>query len=87
MKDQSIQLLKEWNAIAKDMVNASYALDSSRCEMVGEKFNGEYYSRIHRRNNGDLILEERNSGSLYPKVWLIEQDFSDLEAAFQNRIK
>lgn len=80
MTTQSINLLSEWNATAKEMLNADYALRSDRCNQVAEKFDGLTYSRIHRANNGDLMLEERTKGAMYPSCWLIEQDFSDLEA-------
>ncbi len=82
MTTQSINLLSEWNAIAGDMLNASYALRSDRCTQVAEVFDGVTYSRIHRANNGDLMLEERAKGAMYPSCWLITQDFSELEAAF-----
>lgn len=81
MTTQSQSLLSEWNASTKEMLNADYALRSDRCKQVAEKFNGVTYSRIHRVNNGGLMLEERAKGSMYPSCWLIEQDFSDLEAA------
>jgi hypothetical protein len=84
MTTQSINLLKEWNATAKEMLNASYALRSERCKQVAELFDGQTYSRIHRANNGDLMLEERAKGSMYPSCWLIEQDFSEMEAALKN---
>ena len=61
---------------------ASYALKSERCKQVDEKFDGKTYSRIHRATNGDLILEERKKGSMYPSCWLIVQDFSEMETAF-----
>jgi len=82
MNAQSIALLSEWNATAKEMLNASYALKSERCKQVDEKFDGKTYSRIHRATNGDLILEERKKGSMYPSCWLIVQDFSEMETAF-----
>lgn len=87
MTHQSIILLSEWNATAKNMLNPSYVLDSSRSTQVAEKFDGNTYSRIHRANNDSLILEERAVGSMYPSCWLIEQDFSDLEAALFDRKK
>mgnify|MGYP006262689791 CR=1 FL=1 len=76
MTTQSIALLSEWNATAKDMLNASYALRSDNCKQVAELFDGITYSRIHRANNGSLMLEERGKGSMYPSCWLIEQDLS-----------
>lgn len=87
MNTQSEILLKEWDATAKEMLNASYALKSDRCTQVDEKFDGLTYSRIHRATNGDLMLEERKAGSMYPSCWLIVQDFSELEAAFNERNK
>lgn len=87
MTPQSIKLLFEWSAVAKDRLNSSYALDSSRATQVAEVFDGTTYSRIHRCTNGDLILEERKSGNMYPSCWLIEQDFSDLEKEFAARNK
>lgn len=85
MTTQSIALLAEWNATAKDMLNASYALRSENCTQVAESFDGNTYSRIHRATNGSLILEERAKGSMYPSCWVVEQDFGELEAAFQAR--
>lgn len=85
MTNQSISLLNEWNATAKEMLNAGYALKSDRCKQVAEKFDGETYSRIHRASNGDLMLEERANGSMYPSCWLIVQDFSELEKAFESK--
>ena len=83
MTAQSISLLSEWNATAKDMLVASYALRSENCKQVAELFDGSTYSRIHRANNGSLMLEERAKGSMYPSCWLIEQDFSEMEAALK----
>lgn len=85
MTTQSLTLLADWNATAKDMLVAEYALKSDRCKQVAELFDGTTYSRIHRANNGSLMLEERAKGSMYPSCWLIEQDFSELEAAFAAR--
>lgn len=85
MTQQSINLLDEWNATVKGMLNASYALKSDRCKQVAEVFDGTTYSRIHRANNGDLMLEERTKGGMYPACWLLEQDFTELEAAFAAR--
>lgn len=87
MTAQSKDLLLQWNASAKEMLNASYALKSERCKMVDEKFDGQTYSRIHRATNGDLMLEERAKGAMYPSCWLIVQDFSEMEAALINKIK
>jgi hypothetical protein len=83
MTTQSANLLAEWNAKPLEMLNASYALNSSRCMQVVERFDGSTYSRIHRANNGSLMLEERAKGEMYPSCWLIEQDFSDLEKEFE----
>ncbi len=85
MTAQSISLLNEWNAKAKEMLNAEYVLSSHRCRQVDEKFDGITYSRIHRSTNGSLMLEERAKGSMYPSCWLIEQDFSELEALLKTR--
>lgn len=87
MNTQSKNLLTEWTATAKHMLNASYALNSCRCTQVAEKFDGIFYSRIHRATDGSLMLEERSKGSMYPSCWLIEQDFSELEAALKQSIK
>lgn len=85
MTTQSAALLAEWNAKPLEMLNASYALQSNRCTQIAEMFDGSTYSRIHRATNGSLILEERAKGSMYPSCWLIEQDFSELEAAFNQK--
>ena len=84
---QTDKLLIEWNASKKHMLNSSYALDSSKCTLIEEKFDGNMFSRIHRRVDGTLILEERVKGSFSPRVWLIEQDFSELEALFIEKQK
>ena len=85
MTQQSINLLKEWDATAGDMLNAQYALSSERCFLVGEKFDGVIYSRIHRSSNGSLMLEERAKGSMYPSCWLLTQDFSELESLLNKK--
>lgn len=85
MTTQSTLLLNEWNATAKEMLNAEFALQSQRCRQVAERFDGVCYSRIHRAHNGDLMLEERFKGDMYPSCWLIEQDFSELEALLNTR--
>ncbi len=83
MTTQSESLLIEWKATAKEMLNASYVLRSDRCTQVAERFDGITYSRIHRMTGGDLVLEERAKGSMYPSCWLIVQDFSEMEEALK----
>lgn len=83
--NQSTELLNEWNAkITGGLLNSAYVLDSTRSTLVAEKFDGQTYSRIHRRGE-HLILEERAKGSMYPRCWEISQDFSGLEAEFKNK--
>lgn len=85
MTTQSLSLLKEWSATAGSMLNSEYALKSDRCKMLTERFDGSTYSRIHRAVNGDLMLEEREKGGMYPSCWLLTQDFSELEALLQTK--
>lgn len=85
MCEQSIDLLQEWSAKVECAVTPEYALDSTKATQVDEKFNGMHWSRIHRRTNGDLILEERQKGSFSPSAWLIKQDFTELENSLHGR--
>jgi len=85
MKAQSEELLIEWNARVGSMLNASYVLKSEKSTLIEEKKDGETYSRVHRMTNGTLILEERAYGSMYPRVWEMIQDFSEMEALFQQK--
>lgn len=83
MTTQTQELIKEWNGTIGNMLT-EYVLKNCAVQ-VAEKFDGKTYSRIHRRGKM-LIVEEREKGSMYPRLWEMTQDFSDLEIEFQNRI-
>lgn len=84
---QSQELLKSWRSEIVEMLNADYVLKSDRCTMIQEEFNGETYSRIHRRSNNQLILEERSKDSFSPRAYLITQDDNAIEQEYQNWLK
>lgn len=84
MTNQSENLLKDWNAKVENRLNPSHVLKNAI--QLQEIFNGTIYSRIHRMPNGNLILEEREKGSMYPKVYSLFQDFSDLELLLNQKL-
>jgi hypothetical protein len=83
MKDQTILLAKEWNATIGAMLNAEAVLKNNTVQ-IQELFDGNTYSRVHRKSNGTLYIEEREKGTMYPRVWELFQDFSELEKEFQK---
>jgi hypothetical protein len=85
MTTQTEKLVKDWNGSVGDMLNSIYVLQGAT--QIAEVFDGAFYSRIHRRPGGMLIVEERKKGSMYPKAWELIQDFSEMEEALAKKME
>lgn len=57
-----------------DMLNAEYVLRSERIVSTIEETGPEVYSRIHTRNDGTVVLEERKIGSMYASAYELNHE-------------
>jgi len=82
MEKQTVKLVQEWSGVIGHMVNPS-SLENNTTQ-VQELFDGKTYSRVHRKGDSKLLVEEREKGSLYPRVWEMTQDFSELDLLLKS---
>jgi hypothetical protein len=83
VSDTCAKLLGEWDASITDVLNWDAGMN--RLQFLTEVKDSTHYYRIHRC--GDLlVLEIREFGSMYPHMYQLEQDFSEMEA-YLSQIK
>lgn len=81
VSDTCATLLTEWNASITNCLNWDFGLN--RLQFLEEVKDSTHYYRIHRC--GDmLILEIRGFGNMYPSMYELVQDFSEMEAYFSQ---